>query len=109
MGIPTGVISIHAPREGSDTINQLRTAFQIQFQSTLPVRGATLPYSKVQAFSIISIHAPREGSDVQTGGVGGHGFDISIHAPREGSDPAAVIQPGGRVRFQSTLPVRGAT
>ena len=56
------VISIHAPREGSDQIVQL--------------------FSQIRK---ISIHAPREGSDpsiLYTITLPG----ISIHAPREGSD-----------------------
>ena len=56
-----------------------------EFQSTLPVRGATKP--GIQRIRIKG---------------------ISIHAPREGSDPlrAFLHQP---YKFQSTLPVRGAT
>ncbi len=56
----------------------------------------------------ISIHAPRTGSDV-------HVVDfpldigISIHAPRTGSDLALLPHPTFRLRFQSTLPARGAT
>ena len=34
---------------------------------------------------------------------------ISIHAPREGSDRNPNRPNGGNRRFQSTLPVRGAT
>ena len=56
------IISIHAPREGSDKYGY-----------------------DVSAMTQISIHAPREGSDLyrflQDGQV-----IISIHAPREGSD-----------------------
>ena len=40
------------------------------FQSTLPVRGATIIARTISAISNISIHAPREGSDMcnlQTG------------------------------------------
>ena len=81
------VISIHAPREGSD---QLKATVQRPcsiFLSTLPARGATLAYMPHLQKEIISIHAPREGSDlpglpapvVTT-------LTISIHAPREGSD-----------------------
>ncbi len=57
-----------------------------EFQSTLPVRGAT---------------------DSRLGRDGGH--KISIHAPRAGSDgiPRSCSPPDSR--FQSTLPVRGAT
>ena len=34
-----------------------------EFQSTLPVRGATGQYRPGQELPAISIHAPREGSD----------------------------------------------
>ena len=34
-------ISIHAPREGSDWLYKCRANFIDEFQSTLPVRGAT--------------------------------------------------------------------
>ena len=35
------VISIHAPREGSDNAEVLEQVQRTEFQSTLPVRGAT--------------------------------------------------------------------
>ena len=35
-----------------------------QFQSTLPVRGATMRFFVVSSALEISIHAPREGSDL---------------------------------------------
>ena len=57
-----------------------------EFQSTLPVRGATKPGIQRIRIKGISIHAPREGSDLVT--------DI---CKRNG------------IKFQSTLPVRGAT
>ena len=37
-----GVISIHAPRAGSDDIFAGFSLYNILFQSTLPVRGATV-------------------------------------------------------------------
>ena len=57
-------ISIHAPREGSDTSTDCR----------LHIVGS------------ISIHAPREGSDAVFDGAYTETLCISIHAPREGSD-----------------------
>ena len=79
-------ISIHAPRVGSDDLDNLKTEVERLFQSTLPVWGATrlLPVmplpSKFQStlpvwgathgpifqsiFGSISIHAPRVGSDI---------------------------------------------
>ena len=57
----------------------------MQFQSTLPVWGATKAQAPVDEPKPISIHAPRVGSDFHTGG---QRLDliISIHAPRVGSD-----------------------
>ena len=61
------------------------------FQSTLPVRGATMEGAIGKKLTAISIHAPRAGSDF----VPGHDSnisEISIHAPRAGSDTPAVIR-----------------
>jgi len=50
-----GGISIHAPREGSDRLIRLNSFWSKEFQSTLPVRGATLAaqetYLKQQDFN----------------------------------------------------------
>ena len=55
-------ISIHAPREGSDSVPTLSASW-----------------------IAISIHAPREGSD-NASQTSWDVNNISIHAPREGSD-----------------------
>ena len=55
-------ISIHAPREGCDG-HLLDVHAQIEFQSTHPVRGATIAWYRIKMYLIISIHAPREGCD----------------------------------------------
>ena len=77
-------ISIHAPREGA-TGKLIRMSGGLIFQSTLPVRGATWLAGVFGDPNVISIHAPREGSDGEAEGADDHGR-ISIHAPREGSD-----------------------
>ena len=56
-------ISIHAPRKGSDQEVELRLYISLQFQSTLPVRGATYSADEYRKLGMISIHAPRKGSD----------------------------------------------
>ena len=56
----------------------------------------------------ISIHAPRKGSDLQWRRQIPV-VPISIHAPRKGSDPRNIFYLGAHPKFQSTLPVRGAT
>ena len=78
-------ISIHAPREGSDTARAAIAAHRGTFLSTLPARGATDHGKQPNVPAVISIHAPREGSDVKE--VNEYVLrTISIHAPREGSD-----------------------
>ena len=57
----------------------------------------------------ISIHAPREGSD-RRAMIALIVLDIiSIHAPREGSDEYSIPNSFKIIKFQSTLPARGAT
>ena len=58
-------ISIHAPRAGSDDVNYNRATYFMEFQSTLPVRGATEKAKREENPDYISIHAPRAGSDYQ--------------------------------------------
>ena len=57
-----------------------------KFQSTLPVRGATQHTLLYYILLNISIHAPRAGSDALGQGLGRGISSISIHAPRAGSD-----------------------
>ena len=57
------LISIHAPRVGSDTSDAGMSYSLHLFQSTLPARGATVFPADVRRPPVISIHAPREGSD----------------------------------------------
>ena len=80
-------ISIHAPRGGSD--------LQQHQQDTRS--------------RMISIHAPRGGSDAHADYRLHCGDTISIHAPRGGSDSAEPRAASWPPRFQSTLPVGGAT
>ena len=102
------LISIHAPRTGSDNLALCKGMYMS-----------------------ISIHAPRTGSDDKMFAAFERGFDISIHAPRTGSDRILIASneriehfnprsPHGErltvqayslieTGFQSTLPARGAT
>ena len=80
-------ISIHAPLTGSD-VRQVKNGCVPQdfnprspygerrrspskreqaaeFQSTLPLRGATMGYGTVSKWAVISIHAPLTGSDLR--------------------------------------------
>ncbi len=114
---PYGVlrpISIHAPRTGSDATPEwlancsanfnprsphgerrsacLRRGLGIQFQSTLPARGATSRRRHASLRRSISIHAPRTGSDWSRSPSPAQRF-ISIHAPRTGSDSRHCSRP----------------
>ena len=102
------MISIHAPRGGSDRLPSYRIATTTNFnprspwgerrgksyhdiiaglfQSTLPVGGATDTAQNGRLANLISIHAPRGGSDPVHRPPNNKNFDISIHAPRGGSD-----------------------
>ena len=79
------LISIHAPRTGSDEHDLSVPCLRRQFQSTLPARGATNHNSRSSYACHISIHAPRTGSDPRDA-THLHQHHISIHAPRTGSD-----------------------
>ena len=63
LGAAKGVISIHAPLTGSDFANCKSFLRYCAFQSTLPLRGATIASSRLTVYRLISIHAPLTGSD----------------------------------------------
>ena len=71
---------------GSDGVFCVNVYVGNQFQSTLPVWGATLAPINHAPDDVISIHAPRVGSDEDFDNVGLLLAGISIHAPRVGSD-----------------------
>ena len=83
---PIQGISIHTPLAGSDASHHATKHNSKEFQSTLPLRGATTSRSQANQTKHISIHTPLAGSDrhVRTS------FDHHL-------------------KFQSTLPLRGAT
>ena len=56
------------------------------FQSTLPLRGATIVARRLLAGRLISIHAPLTGSDFFQITIFRASIAISIHAPLTGSD-----------------------
>ena len=79
-------ISIHAPREGSDSRRAPRSLSRCRFQSTLPVRGAT-----AELIVQFGLECPFQSTLPVRGATSSvfptvDEFDISIHAPREGSD-----------------------
>jgi len=125
------VVSIHAPRVGSDQATPTSAIPTICFNPRPPC-GERLEefYSMVKAF--VSIHAPRVGSDSAIFGMGRKmgqfqstppvwgatiytrvvdyiTIVVSIHAPRVGSDEYNDMINEIVGEFQSTPPVWGAT
>ncbi len=79
------------------------------FQSTRPVRGATLLFLRLKLRRIhFNPRAPC-GARPQLHRALADDVDISIHAPRAGRDSTDVTLTSVRGAFQSTRPVRGAT
>ena len=124
------IISIHAPLAGRDPpgtpgvwrcpdfnprapcgarrLSTIRSSGTARFQSTRPLRGATLGYTVSSAFSIISIHAPLAGRDRNPSGPGRCSRYFNPRAPcgaRLRSSVSSLSNSG----FQSTRPLRGAT
>ena len=124
------MISIHAPRGGSDRAQWQSIQPHIHFNPRspwgerlpaltekavlwgisihAPRGGSDNPFFSCWSGLSISIHAPRGGSDVQFAQAISHCI-ISIHAPRGGSDFGLSQYVSDRDVFQSTLPVGGAT
>ena len=102
-------ISIHAPRVGSDRQSCVTVQPQNHFNPRSPCGERREEVIEINQRIKISIHAPRVGSDQlgQAAILGGN--IISIHAPRVGSDSSCRTVAGITVKFQSTLPVWGAT
>ncbi len=104
------LVSIHAPRAGRDKVDSAVIANLPMFQSTRPVRGATVVARLAAVPVAVSIHAPRAGRDGVVLCKARKPHAVSIHAPRAGRDVVARDLLGPRLgQFQSTRPVRGAT
>ena len=126
------LISIHAPRTGSDGGSAQQQHSKQRFQSTLPARGATplfpplrdalsdfnprSPHGERRTFDYVERNAsvfqstlPARGATLLDERFNNKLFIISIHAPRTGSDRAMFEQAKRGGKFQSTLPARGAT
>ena len=79
------------------------------FQSTLPVRGATVPQKTQDCARAISIHAPRAGSDSGQPDEDDTFSRFQSTLPVRGATAFDAASRYGAMSFQSTLPVRGAT
>ena len=103
------VISIHAPLTGSDFGFTLSILAFSQFQSTLPLRGATAGCAPDGSASTISIHAPLTGSDLRDLTDDMYLCSFQSTLPLRGATEARFMRFCRLLAFQSTLPLRGAT
>ena len=113
-------ISIHAPHAGCERNFNPRTPCGVRragrrrparaatFQSTHPMRGATVSCAVNVTLQRISIHAPHAGCDPRIQ-LHSAGKRISIHAPHAGCDKVLDELFRRKPEFQSTHPMRGAT
>ena len=102
------IISIHAPRMGSDIHAALRARAHNNFNPRSPHGERPLGGLDAVPVDVISIHAPRMGSDqniLQSSYVHHHFNPRSPHGERH-ADINCII---ARFEFQSTLPAWGAT
>ena len=102
------MISIHAPRTGSDVRSVPSSLPLLNFNPRSPhgERRHRIPVpTRRRYFNPRSPHGERPGGaeDVESKAY------ISIHAPRTGSDRTEEVTQISRELFQSTLPARGAT
>ena len=97
-------ISIHASREGSDSVKRGWQGFYALFQSTLSAGKATSGLPATAQYLSISIHASRRGSDWRKKRTNLRRYRISIHASRGGSDCHAPSASRGRAYFNPRFP-----
>ena len=105
----TNYISIHAPLAGRDCGKRRFFRAPVLFQSTRPLRGATLVVRGIQHQSNhFNPRAPCGARPVRLRRFY-HTNYISIHAPLAGRDAIRDAVANGTMPFQSTRPLRGAT
>ena len=74
------------PLRGATALTAIDEAVKSVFQSTLPLRGATDVSARLDSIEKISIHTPLAGSDKHVR-ANAKRLPISIHTPLAGSDP----------------------
>ena len=105
----TPEISIHAPREGSDTNGSAAAALAGNFYPRSP-RGERQNFQcRVLELYNISIHAPREGSDTRLADSRPGRTDFYPRSPRGERPESKLALAFVSALFLSTLPARGAT
>ena len=84
------VISIHAPRKGSDVALYLRGGDVVLISIHAPRKGSDKFTEVFAGSTIISIHAPRKGSDINSGGFKRSGTNFNPRSP-QGERPLSCL------------------
>ena len=101
-------ISIHAPHAGRDSTQSAPSISMGTFQSTRPMRGATLLLRPFIGLLLFQSTRPMRGATFAVVRLC-EPVLISIHAPHAGRDGLYYKPDCGSKEFQSTRPMRGAT
>src|SRR5581483_3412148 len=80
-----------------------------EFQSTLPMKGATSKLKGYFSLPDVSIHAPNEGSDTTSAPQQPSGQAFQSTLPMKGATMTFAFNKPIQTPFQSTLPMKGAT
>ena len=91
------------PLAGRDVISSQRTSLQTLFQSTRPLRGATLSLSHFSVAFVISIHAPLAGRDRAVKAYRRNKRHFNPRAPC-GARRAGAFTPANRKNFNPRAP-----
>ena len=78
-------VSIHAPRVGRDMVSTPSVSVVVMFQSTRPMRGATVCHVGISFFLGFQSTRPMRGATILNDGQA-LVTDVSIHAPHVGRD-----------------------
>ena len=103
------LISIHAPRVGSDAMGKQRLRLDSDFNPRSPCGERPLSYNGKNIVNGISIHAPRVGSDDTKGTKTPAYIIFQSTLPVWGATSIKTASDLSVTVFQSTLPVWGAT
>ena len=95
------------PMKGATLLFNLTVNIRV-FQSTLPMKGATNQNSHSPVLSLFQSTLPMKGATKRDAPVL-NARVVSIHAPNEGSDEGRRVTALAIYEFQSTLPMKGAT
>ena len=102
------LISIHTPHAGSDLVQIQGLSKEDAFQSTLPMRGATIRFCKSSRQNAFQSTLPMRGATAHADRIIKERWDFNPHSPC-GERRKNCSKKSGLSEFQSTLPMRGAT